>query len=202
MRPSSSSTPSARAPERGVGRLALDLGHVDLGDLVARMREPVRELAVVREQERAGRVGVETSDRHDARLVRDELDDGRAAAGIARRGDDTGGLVQQQVGKPLLRDGPPVDLDAVAARDERVQLARRTVDAHAARLDQLVCLAPRSDAGPGEVRVQAHGCASFVAITSPMGAGILVMLAAGRRLGYLAPGRRGQGLATGQGRAQ
>ena len=69
-----------QSPERGVGRLALDLGNVDLGDLVARVREPVRELAVVREQDCAGGVCVETSHRHDARLVRDELDDGRAAA--------------------------------------------------------------------------------------------------------------------------
>ena len=44
-------------------RVALDLGLVRLLDAVARMREPVRELAVVREQERAGRVGVEPADR-------------------------------------------------------------------------------------------------------------------------------------------
>ena len=52
--------------ERLVGRLALDLGLVDLLDLVARMGEPVRELAVVREQERAGGIGVEPADRDDA----------------------------------------------------------------------------------------------------------------------------------------
>ena len=45
--------PSPKARERAVGRAALDLGLVDLLDLVARVREPVRELAVVREQERA-----------------------------------------------------------------------------------------------------------------------------------------------------
>ena len=41
--PSSSSTPFASRSQRLVGRLALDLGDVDLLDLVARMREPVRE---------------------------------------------------------------------------------------------------------------------------------------------------------------
>ena len=71
--------------ERVVGRVALDLGLVDLLDLVARMREPVRELAVVREQERAGRVGVEAADGHDPRGMVDELDDGAAGpAGRAR----------------------------------------------------------------------------------------------------------------------
>ncbi len=41
------------------------------------MREPVRELAVVAEQQRTGRVGVEPADRDEANLVLgDELDDG------------------------------------------------------------------------------------------------------------------------------
>ena len=86
MRPSSSSTPVAQ-PLRAPASLgvALDLGLVDLLDAVARVREPVRELAVVREQERAGRVGVEPADRDDARLVRDEVDDGAAALRVAAR---------------------------------------------------------------------------------------------------------------------
>ena len=50
-------------------RVAFDLGDVRLLDAVARMGEPVRELPVVREQQRAGRVRVEPSDRDDARLV-------------------------------------------------------------------------------------------------------------------------------------
>ena len=61
-----------------VGRLLPELGDVDLVDLVLRMREPVREVAVVREQDRAGRVGVEAADGNDARRVVDEPDDGRA----------------------------------------------------------------------------------------------------------------------------
>ena len=52
--------------QRLVRRLALDLGLVDLLHLVARVRETVRELAVVREQERAGRVRVQPADGDDA----------------------------------------------------------------------------------------------------------------------------------------
>ena len=52
--------------ERLVGRLAFDLGLVDLLHLVAWVREPMRELTVVREQEGAGRVGVEPADRQHA----------------------------------------------------------------------------------------------------------------------------------------
>ena len=67
VRPSSSSTPSRERAHRLVGRLALDLGHIDLVDLVAGMGELVGELAVVREQEHAGRVGVEPADGDDPR---------------------------------------------------------------------------------------------------------------------------------------
>ena len=78
------------------------------------MREPVRELAVVREQERAGRVGVEAADGDDARRVVDEVDDGRRALRVARGRDDAGGLVEQHVGERLRRDRLAVELDAVA----------------------------------------------------------------------------------------
>ena len=63
--------------DRFLGRLALDLGDVGLLDAVARVREPVRERPVVREQERARRVRVEAADRDDARLARHEVDDRR-----------------------------------------------------------------------------------------------------------------------------
>ena len=46
---------------------APDLDLVDLLDPVARMREPVREITVVRQQQRAGRVRVEPPDGHDPR---------------------------------------------------------------------------------------------------------------------------------------
>jgi hypothetical protein len=46
------------------------------------VREPVCELAVVREQQRARRVGVEPADRDEAYLVLgDELDDGAPPCG-------------------------------------------------------------------------------------------------------------------------
>ena len=45
------------------------------------MGEPVGERAVVRQQERARRVGVEPADGDDARGVLDEVDDGRAGRG-------------------------------------------------------------------------------------------------------------------------
>ena len=88
------------------------------------MRQPVSELAVVRQQQHAGRVGVEPADGDDARRVVDEVDDGRPALRIARGRDDAGRLVQEDVGEALLRERPAVELDPVVRGDERVQLAR------------------------------------------------------------------------------
>ena len=51
------------------------------------MREPVCELAVVRQQQRPGRVGVEASDRDDAGVVAgDEVEDRRPPPRVAGAG--------------------------------------------------------------------------------------------------------------------
>ena len=98
MRPSSSSTPSASRLQRLVVGLAFDLDLVDLLDAVARMREPVRERAVVRQEQRAGRVGVEPSDGDDSfRDLVHELDDGRPSLRVAGRRHGARRLVQEDV---------------------------------------------------------------------------------------------------------
>jgi len=147
-------------PERIGIQLALHLDLVDLLDAVARVREPVRERAVVREQERAGRVRVEAADRNDALREVDEIDDGPAPARIPGRRHRPGRLVQEDVGEPLRHDRVSVHFDAVSARDERVQSARITVDGDAARLDQIVRAPARRDPGAREIGVQPHGAYS------------------------------------------
>ena len=106
------------------------------------MREPVRQRAVVGEQQRTGRVGVEPPDRDDTLRHVDQLDDRRTPLRIAGGRDRSGRLVEQRVGQLLGRHGLAVDLDAVACRHEGVQLARVTVDRDPAGLDQLVGAAP------------------------------------------------------------
>ncbi len=93
--------PSRSALQRVLAGVALDLGDVRLLDAVARVREPVGERAVVREQERSGRVRVEPPDRDDARLAGHELDDGRSSLRIARGRDDARRLVEQDVAQRL-----------------------------------------------------------------------------------------------------
>jgi hypothetical protein len=64
--------------------------------------------------------------------------------------------VQEYVGERLPSDVLPVDCDPVAGADDRVELARLTVDGDATGLDQLIGSPPRGDARAGEERVQAH----------------------------------------------
>ena len=143
--PSSSSTPSGQLRERLVGRFAFDLGLVDLLDLVAGMREPVREVAVVREQKRAGRVRVEPADRDDSRLVLDESDDGRAAVRIARRRHDAARLVKKNICDSLRHKQASVEVDDIA-RLLRMCSARRVTPLTRTRPRLISSSAPRREA--------------------------------------------------------
>ena len=145
-----------QAAEDLVRRPALDVGLVDLVHLVARVREPVRERAVVREEERARRVRVQAADRDDAPLVPDEPDHGRSPLRVAGRRDDPGRLVQEHVGERLGLDPLPVELDHVAALDEGRKARELAVHAHPSGLDQSLGAAARRDSGAGQVGVQAH----------------------------------------------
>ena len=144
------------APQHLVVGLAFDLRDVCLLDPVARVGEPVREWAVVRQEQHPRRVAVEASHRHDADLAADEIDDRRPALRVARCRDRPARLVEQDVAQRLLADLPAVDPDDVTRLDERVQLPGRAVDRDPAGLDQPVRAASRRDTGPGEVGVQPH----------------------------------------------
>ena len=146
----------AEAPDRVLVGIALDRGDVDLLDPVARVRDPVRELAVVREQDRAGRVRVEAADGDDADRVVDEVDDGAPSLRVARGRDDAGGLVQEDVRELLPRNRLPVDRDPVVAADVGVELAGLPVDGDAPGLDQLVGLAAGGDTGASEEGIEPH----------------------------------------------
>ncbi len=114
------------------------------------------ERAVVGEQERARRVRVQTSDRHDAPLVAHEPDDRRPPVRVAGGRDHARGLVQEHVRRRLRLDGLPVHLDAVARVDVGGQTGRLAVHAHAPGPDELLDRAARAQARAGEVGVQAH----------------------------------------------
>src|SRR5690242_6201078 len=107
-------------------------GHdlVLLGHLVAGMREAVRDIAVVREQEEAGAVGVEPSDWEQAMtrqsLRSDDVEHGRARRLVTRGRDHAERFVEHQVAMAGRRlDGAAVNRDVVAVRiDEHPGLRR------------------------------------------------------------------------------
>ena len=78
------------------------------------MSEAVGEVAVVREEEHAGRVAVEPPDRNDADRAADEVDDRRSALGVACGRDRAARLVEEDVAERLLADETAVDTDVVA----------------------------------------------------------------------------------------
>jgi hypothetical protein len=120
------------------------------------MREPVRKVAVVRQQERAGGVDVQPPHGNDAHVLIDELHDRRPPLRIACRRHDARRLVQQDVGKALRRHLAPIELDSIATPDERVQLTQLPVHSDPPGLDQLVRLTARGHTRAGEIGVQAH----------------------------------------------
>ena len=126
--PSSSVTPSSSASSCASSTGA-GAGHaVRLVDAVARVGDPVRELAVAGEQEQAAAVGVEPADGHQPGDVGHQVAHGAAALRVAHRGEHAGGLVERQRdrGRQLGRDGRAVDVDGVAVDvDPGTNLRRR-----------------------------------------------------------------------------
>ena len=85
-------------------------------DAVARVRDPVRELAVAGEQEQPAAVGVEAADGHQPGDVGDQVTHRATALRVAHRGEHAGGLVERQRhrGGQLGGDRRAVDVDGVA----------------------------------------------------------------------------------------
>ena len=150
-----SGRPRARRPRRAgaarrrSARPRLDLVH--LLDAVARVREPVRERAVVREQERAGRVDVEPPDRNHARVVLDELDDGRPPLRVARGRDDAAGLCRSTYASRCFATGSP-STSTTSRAGRRTCSARRARRSRCTRPALISSSALRRDATPARAR--------------------------------------------------
>ena len=159
VRPSSSSTPSRSARRaRSLGR-PLDSRPIGPRHLEARVGERVGEVAVVGEQDQAGAVGVQATDRVQALPGGHEVDDRGPAVRVGRRGDHAGRLVQRvDDARARPADQLAVDGDRLLAGD----VARRVgdhgaVDGHPPVDDERLRRAPRGDARVGEVLSEAHG---------------------------------------------
>ena len=117
--PSSSSTPRRSRSQLRLPDRAPQPGAVGLGDLVAGVREAVGELAVVGQQQQAGRVGVEASHRVEPARESDQLDDRPRRAPGSRAVETTpaGLLTAQTCPLRLDADRPAVDPHVVLSGD-------------------------------------------------------------------------------------
>jgi len=112
--------------------------------------EKAREFAVIGEKEEALGVDVETADRDDAgHVVRQALEDRRAAFRILRGRHQAGGLVIAPEPRRLeLRQRLAIDDDAVFRRHVEGRARQKlAVDGDLAFLDQAFGVAARADAG-------------------------------------------------------
>jgi len=132
---------------------------VGLVDLEARVRQPIGELAVVGQQDQAGRVGIQPADRVQAHRSTDHVDDRRAPLWVARGRDDPRGLVDR-VDDALHRtfaDPVPVHRDLVngfyVARRIEHQLPAHP---HPPGADDLLRSAARGDPCAGEELGESH----------------------------------------------
>ena len=95
--------------QRTDGWLALHLHQVLLVHAVRRVRQAVRQLAVVGEQQQALAVGVQAANREHTWLGRNEIDRLRTPLGVGCAADDSGRLVQHVVHEPRCDgEGNPV----------------------------------------------------------------------------------------------
>jgi hypothetical protein len=127
-------------------------------DFVSRVHQPLRQIAIVRQNQQTFALGVEPADIEEAaELWRKQVENGVACVRVASRGDEAGRLVQHDV-KMLLRPNKlAAHFDVIAFRRLRTEIgARPAVDGHFTGRDQFVALSPRTDTGSGEKPVQTH----------------------------------------------
>ena len=135
----------------------LDPRPVDLLDPVARMREPVGQLAVVREQDQAGGVGIEAPDRVEAARRAHQLDHGGPAVRVAGRRHHAGRLVQRMDLVRLGRDLAPIDRHPARLVDISCRIRNDlAVNRYATLRHDALGGAPRGDAGVREELGEPH----------------------------------------------
>ncbi len=134
-----------------------DVREVGLLHAVLRVREAVRQLAVVGEQDDALGLRVEPAHVEEPGLaVGDVVAEALPALGVLHRRDDTGGLVQREELVRLRGDGQAVDLDLVLLRVDAAALLEHdlAVDLDPGLFDQLLAGAPGAVARAGQDLLQ------------------------------------------------
>ncbi len=108
----------------------------------ARVPESLAQLTIVRQDQRATRVVVKTSDGENSLVdPADEIQHGLPTFGVLARCDRLARLMKQEIHSTGSADPAPVDLDLIPMRvDLRTELADdRSVDSHVPIADQYLC---------------------------------------------------------------
>lgn len=106
--------PVLKRPHVFGGKPPANCGSVGLFHAEARVKQAVRQFAVVGEQQNAGGIVVESTHGHRADPVRKQIGDRAPALGIAHRGNDAYRLVHEQIGRLAGRpDDSPFDFNMV-----------------------------------------------------------------------------------------
>lgn len=140
--------------ERRIPR-SIECHFVFFFDFVARVRQALRQIAVVREDEKSFCLRVEPANIEQAReLRRQEIENRVARIGIGARGNEAGRFVQDDVELALAVHQLAPDFDVIALGRLRAEVcANTTVDRDAPVGNQLVAMPPRTDTGCGEEAV-------------------------------------------------
>jgi hypothetical protein len=152
--------PTLELLERLLANASANRDAVRLRDVVAGMREPFRELAVVGEDEEALGVLVEPTDREEPPgPPRREVDRAWPPLVVTRRTDDPARLIEQEIRKTGELHGNAIDLHSLAPDvDLRTKLCHGPpVDRDASFRDELLAVAARAHAGVSQELVKAFG---------------------------------------------
>jgi hypothetical protein len=130
-----------------------DEGAIDLLDAIARMCQPVCQLAVIGQDQEAGAILVQSADGVNALGdLMQEIDNPRASGGIRIGRDISLGFVDGKIDRGFESDWLAVNRDTSSIRiDPRAELPDHpTVHSDSALEDQLLATPPGSQAGVGE----------------------------------------------------
>ncbi|MFM1867788.1 MAG: hypothetical protein RL591_1196 [Planctomycetota bacterium] len=138
-----------------LAKTAIERDVVTLRNLVAGVTQSIRELTVVREDEKSRCIKIKPSDavKPRTRWVLHKIDRARAAFGVAVRTDGATRLEEHNVNMLFrLPKRTTVHLDAVGRRirPRRQRVDQMAVDRHRARENQLLALAPCRNTCVGE----------------------------------------------------
>ena len=122
------------------------------------MSEPLRQLAVIREQEQTFSLRVETPDVEEpGKFWGQQIKDSVARVGILSSRNESGRFMQHNRKRRLGAKKFAIDFDVVARARLRAEIcADLAVDGDTPLRDQLITMSPRTNAGSGEETVEAQ----------------------------------------------